>query len=210
MDLGVEKETARLWRVYRTIYHMLHDRGFAVTQSELDLSLHDFVARFAPNQTPIDRKLLTILVQKRDNPTDHLFVFFSEDQNVGVKPIRTFVERMVEQSVFKAVIVIRNTITSSASKICQSMAPKYQIEQFMESELVVNITEHKLVPQHILLSDEEKQALLKKYHLKESQLPRIQINDPVIRYFGLKRGNVVKIVRPSETAGRYVTYRIVI
>ncbi len=35
------------------------------------------------------------------------------------------------------------------------MAPKYQIEQFMESELVVNITEHKLVPQHILLSDEK-------------------------------------------------------
>lgn len=189
---------------------MLHDRGFAVTQSELDLSLHEFVARFAPNQTPIDRKLLTVLVQKRDDPTDHLFVFFAEDQSVGVKPIRTFVERMVEQSVFKAVIVIRNTITSSASKICQSMAPKYQIEQFMESELVVNITEHKLVPQHILLSEEEKLALLKKYHLKESQLPRIQLNDPVIRYFGLKRGNVVKIVRPSETAGRYITYRIVI
>ena len=41
------------------------------------------------------------------------------------------------------------------------------------------------------MTAEEKKELLDRYKLKEFQLPKIQQGDPVARYFGLKRGQVL-------------------
>lgn len=42
------------------------------------------------------------------------------------------------------------------------MSSQFQIEAFQESELLVNITEHILVPQHEVLKPEQKKELLQR------------------------------------------------
>lgn len=204
-------DPTRLFRVRRTVAQMLNDRGYLVPQKELDMTREDFVQPppegfgLAPRSED-----LTILVPRKDGSSEQMFVFFPEEVKVGVKTIKTYAERMKSESVGRAILVAKSALTPFAKQCLQEMQPKYIVELFLESELLVNITQHTLVPKHQLLSEEDKRALLNRYKVKESQLPRIQISDPVARYYGLQRGQVVRIVRPSETAGRYVTYRLCI
>jgi len=138
-----------------------------------------------------------------------VLVMFNGESNLGVKPIRNFIQEVVnKRGAHTGILITAAPPTPGSLKATQVLDPKLNvIEVFQESELVVNITLHELVPKHVLLSYEEKQELLKRYRLKESQLPRIQRTDPVAKYLGLRRGQVVKIIRKSETAGRYASYR---
>jgi DNA-directed RNA polymerase subunit H (RpoH/RPB5) len=79
------------------------------------------------------------------------------------------------------------------------MSPKYHIELFQEGELLVNITKHVLVPEHRILTAEEKRILLDRYKVKETQLPRIQVGRAeaaaAAAGWGLRRGGVGRWVR---------------
>ncbi|KYQ89405.1 hypothetical protein DLAC_11805 [Tieghemostelium lacteum] len=202
----------RLYQIRKTILQMLSDRGYLVNPLELEQTKEEFKRSFAPDGQNISREAMTIFYVKKKDPTKQIYVFFPEDPKVGVKPIRKYVEMMKERQVARAIIVVQQNITAFAKQALNefSQAKNIQLEQFNEAELLINITHHQLVPKHTLLAKEEKSELLQRYKMRESQLPRIQLNDPIARYFGLERGDVVKIVRPSETAGRYVTYRLVV
>ena len=74
----------------------------------------------------------------------------------------------------------------------------------------LEIMRHKLVPQHEIVSDKEKDEILKKYNITPDQLPKILHTDPVSIYIGAKPGQIVKIIRKSHTAKEAVAYRIVV
>mmetsp|Transcript_34259 Transcript_34259/g.55111 ORF Transcript_34259/g.55111 Transcript_34259/m.55111 type:complete len:211 (-) Transcript_34259:107-739(-) len=205
-------EVTKLWRVRKTVYQMLRDRGYMVPEKNLDEKKDEFEKVWkAAQEEGQGREKFLILVHKRDAPDEQLIVFFPEEnKRVGVKPIRILAEKMDERKIREAILVVRQPLTPLARTAIQEAAAKMRIEVFADTELIVNITHHELVPKHVPLTEEEKQQLLNRYKMKPSQLPRVQLSDPVARYFGMQRDQVMKIIRPSETAGRYVTYRLVV
>jgi len=70
----------------------------------------------------------------------------------------------------------------------------------------IDVLLHELVPKHVLLTKDETKELLEKYKIGYIDLPQIFEKDPVAIAIGAKEGDVVKIVRESNTTVSSVNY----
>jgi len=185
------------------------------TEKKLD------VLRKAHRYMPIVREQLFFFTQKRDNSEQRIFLFFLNDYRLRIPDIKKYYNNLLKEKCKNCIIVLKGrpeseaggAVTSSgqAKKAIAALYEKgYHFEVFKEQELRYNVTKHVLVPTHIPLTEREKKQLLQCYKFTAEQIPRMYLTDPVARYYGMQRGDVFKIVRPSETAGRYVTYRRVV
>ncbi|XBW38500.1 hypothetical protein QEN19_004090 [Hanseniaspora menglaensis] len=210
----LNRQVSKLFRTYKTVKEMCKDRGYLISDLDLQMTLQEFKNKHCDSMGNPVRKTLSF----KTTPTEEslakfpslgeLWVEFNDEMNVGIKTMKNFIIHLTENKISNGIFIYQLGITSSAMKLIPTVSKDLVIECFHETNLIVNITKHVLVPNHLKLNLEEKNELLKTYRLKESQLPRIQKSDPIALYLGLKRGDVVKIIRNSETSGRYASYRI--
>ena len=203
---------------------MCADRGYEVDEAETTVTLAKFIEDCADDTGVVDRNKMAFTLRpseamfRRYTPLARpgkpepvpeigtIHVQFHSKPNIGIKEIKEFAQLLNEKNYYTGIFVTMANPTSMSMKLIPSLLPTI-LEIFREEDLLVNISRHELVPKHILLSPEEKHTLLQRYRLRESQLPRIKLDDPMAKYLGLRRSNVVKIIRKSETAGRYASYR---
>ncbi|KAJ9473440.1 DNA-directed RNA polymerases I [Diplonema papillatum] len=225
-----QEAMVKFYRIRQTCIEMLEDRGYVVTESLKLEGIDEFKAKYTTSQAGqlwVHKENLRLYAEKDavadqddDLPSDReerqqnrsIMVFFVAEpklQGSHISRFWTLLEKE-ERGCSRAVIVTPTVPTAhckTSMAACEASG-KY-FEYFLESELLVNVSKHELVPKHEPLVDKQKRALLADLKIKEGQLPRMLMADPIARHFGLRKGNVVKITRPSETAGQYVTYRLV-
>ena len=90
------------------------------------------------------------------------------------------------------------------------LAKKIRISFFSAHTIVNNPLEHVLVPKHEAIPSSEHKAFLVANKIKSKEnLPIIRFHEDMIaRIMGLVPGDIVKITRPSPSAGEYVSYRV--
>ena len=72
-----------------------------------------------------------------------------------------------------------------------------------------DIQKHMLVPKHEIMTEDEILTEFGDVDYNFKNLPKIKVYDPVVLAIGARKGDILRITRESQTAGVFVTYRIV-
>ncbi|KAL1555375.1 DNA-directed RNA polymerase V subunit 5A [Salvia divinorum] len=203
LDTGTV-ESHRYYLARKTLLEMLRDRGFAVPNCEIEVPLEEFRTKHGDNP---DVDGLRISSLHKDDPSIKVLVLFCDPGIIKVNVVRGITTRIVQEGLDRLILVVQGKMTSQASKAVELFP--FKVEIFQITDLVVNVTKHELKPKHQVLTDAEKEKLLKQYSIEEKQLPRMLQKDAIARYYGLEKGQVVKVTYSGELTQLHVTYRCV-
>ncbi len=77
-----------LYRVRKTVYSMLTERGYLIGSEDLSMTLETFKEKYAETVSTSGREKLTILASKKDKPADQIFVFWADSSKLGIQPVK--------------------------------------------------------------------------------------------------------------------------
>lgn len=67
-----DEEITRLFRIRKTVMQMLRDRGYIVSDFEIDMSKHQFLSKYGENTK---REDLVIIKDLRSNPSEKVYFY---------------------------------------------------------------------------------------------------------------------------------------
>jgi len=189
---------------------MLEDRGYEVPDDSKyycaecdpamgsdDCECYNSFVDWVGEDEDAARSEMTVVFAKRDG-SHQIMTFWTT--NYGVENVRKIEEQMTQHGIKHSIVVYTNKISSNAGNTMKNLKIQgFIIEPFHESEVQYVVTRSSLVPKHIICSKTKAEEVLKAYNITKDQLPEIKSTDPIVRYIGARKGQLIKIVRPSES-----------
>tara|TARA_B100000575_G_C23080768_1_gene622677 strand:- start:456 stop:1088 length:633 start_codon:yes stop_codon:yes gene_type:complete len=204
----------KLFNSRKIVLNMIGKRGFNVdkysnfTFDEIDVLFNSSNNKLSNELAPLDIKLendgyslyIKYVLNLKNRPTN-IINFIQEFRDTQMNEGDTLI-----------LITLDKIISETLDEFLDNLYEEFKVfaQVFYIDKLMYDVTEHVLVPKHIIISEEEKSKLLNNLSINNfDQLPIILKNDPVAMYCGAKKNEVMKIIKNSETVGEYISYRYV-
>ncbi len=190
---------------WNTSIELIKDRNFIIDDTYNQVSDADF--RYLLAEKNID------IYAENLEKNKSIYVKFLLTSKIKPTLIKNIVDEIKEQSQlpnFDLIIVLKSKPNNTITKI-EKEKTGVNLQIMWCKQLQINITKHSLVPKHTKCSDDEVSDLLKKYSLiNKMQLPIVLRDDPVIRYYNFKSGDVIRITGTKLSMNNnYIFYRCV-
>jgi DNA-directed RNA polymerase subunit H (RpoH/RPB5) len=195
------------WNIYKNLLVLFNDRKYTLTNPKKFRNKTALISHINKNND-------NIILTATDFTGGNIIIiipiivsgFVKENYDKTIKLFSSLVKS--SKTKFNKLILITETISSAIKKyINKTMkVKKIQIEAMGIKLLNFPLTTHQFVPKHILLLEREKKEFLDNSTIKLTDMPIIDINDPVVLWFGAKENDVFQIVRHLERETIYVTH----
>ncbi len=190
---------------WNTCIELIKDRNFIIDDTYNQISDADF--RYLLSEKNID------IYAENAEKNRSIYIKFLLTTKIKPTLIKNIVDEIKEQSQypnFDLIIVLKSKPNNTITKI-EKEKTGVNLQIMWCKQLQINITKHFLVPNHTKCSDEEVSDILKKYSLiNKLQLPIVLRDDPVIRYYNFKSGDVIRITGTKLSMNNnYIFYRCV-
>ncbi|XP_065868006.1 DNA-directed RNA polymerase V subunit 5C isoform X2 [Euphorbia lathyris] len=191
---GGSVESLRYYLSRRTVLEMLRDRGYSVPEPDLTRSLSEFRTEFYEGDK-INIERLRISASLPSNPYENVLVVFMGTEEIKKADIGRLNNQISnKESLKRLILVLQNKMNHFAKK--ELLKWTFPVEIFQ--------------PKYEMLTTAQKQQLLNEYKAEEKQLPRMVKDDAIARYYGLKKGQVLKVSYKGGIVDSIVTYRCII
>ncbi len=137
-----------------------------------------------------------------EESSEKTLVLVPQDEVVRVATVRTMKEQMDHLGISSGILIPIKRFTYTADRECQLSG----IVPLRKNHPVFNIFNNGLVPEHVILDKKATREVLKKFHSKIHQIPKIFDRDPAVSMLGAKEGDLLEIRRGIDSK----SYRIVI
>ena len=202
-----------VYRSRQTLLDILEDRGYNVEKYR----------KFSPAEATAAATAfpsLSFKVSKKDDESkicdvryanvsrQKLDTFFNDIDDADTENTEVIVMMMGPVSDAHHVVALKQYMKLKESG--EKERRKLRVSFFSIEMIVINPMKHVLVPKHQIVPPAQHAELMNSlYIIAKTKLPEIKFHvDPIARCIGAVPGDIVKITRPSSSAGESIMYRL--
>lgn len=187
---------------------MLKNRGI------INFDTKDDLKNYAENlikqhKTTTDENIYVLKNVKTNDNKTYIIRFINDKSDID-KLVKKSAgdETIMNEKLYNNILIIdKDIMTDNNQKSLNNISSS---EVFSNADFQFDIISHVHQPKFQLLTKEEQKEVLKSYNVdKKSMKIMYEKIDSVAKYYNLKKGTIIKIIRPSENTSESVDYRIV-
>jgi DNA-directed RNA polymerase subunit H len=220
----------KVFRSRQTLLNVLHDRGYDVTGAS-KFGPEEIREGLAATATG---KALEFTVKAREGmtvptPNVRVYIFLlrlkqklpgflsSLETPIGISPEASARQAdklgsPVDPAQTSVMCLVNEPVVSvfHQASINQWNTRNLRLSFFYMDSFQMNPLKHFLVPPHEIIPKEQHDPLMKSLYItQKGQFPLIRYHeDPITRVIGAIPGDIIKVTRPSPSAGEYIVYRL--